>query len=311
MFLKTVRMNALAVLLSGVVGGGVGCSSDDSAPVTTGGSAGSGGSAGTAGTAADGSAGTANGGSTGTGSGGAAGSGGSAGTATGGSAGTVTGGSAGTATGGAGGAAAADGGAESSTTGTGGAGGGRDGGNTAADASTDAQADLTDGQIAMVLTTANTGEIQEGQAELARGVVTEIRDFAQMMVADHTAANTRGAALFVAQGIMPAPSPVSTMLNADAMAQVMMLNTLTGTAVDRAYITGQVNAHQMVLTLIDTRLLPSAENAALRAELMTSRTAVAMHLDHARMLQADLSEGGLTVSDGGRDGAARDGAAGD
>jgi putative membrane protein len=315
MFAKTVRMNALAFLLSGVVAGGIGCSSDDTTD-TTGGSGGTGGSAtgggaGRDGSATGGAAGTAAGGAAGTAAGAAGTAAGAAGTAAG-AAGTAAGGAAGAAAGGAGGGTAdsgsdandaAMGRADADASGGGGAGGGgaTDAGrDSASDAPADALADLTDGQVAEVLRTANTGEIQEGDAELSRGVVTEIQDFAQQMVTDHTAANVRGAALFTANGITPAPSPISTMLNMNAMAQVTMLNSLTGIQVDRAYITGQVAAHQDVLTLIDTRLLPSADNAALRAELATSRAAVVMHLDHARMLQASLAEGGLTASDAGR-----------
>jgi hypothetical protein len=55
--------------------------------------------------------------------------------------------------------------------------------------------------------------------------------------------------------------------------------------------------HTDALMLLDQVLIPSAQSAALKAELTTMRAAVAMHLANARSLQA--TDGGSDSGGGG------------
>jgi putative membrane protein len=174
-----------------------------------------------------------------------------------------------------------------------------DGGGT----TTDANATLNDNQVAAVIVAANTGEIQEGQVAQAQGSNDAVKVFAGKMVTEHTAANTRATALFSGLGITPQENATSQKLTSDASAMVTSLKAMSGAALDKAYIDGQVAAHQMVLDLIDKTLLPGASRAELKTELNTMRTAVAAHLAEAKTIQASLSGGG----DGGTDGGGTDG----
>jgi putative membrane protein len=159
----------------------------------------------------------------------------------------------------------------------------------AVDAAPDAVAEvLNDNQIAAVAMAANTGEIEEGQFAEPRATNTAVRDFAMRMVTEHTASNMQLATVVQQQDLMPAPSATSQQLMTESANTIAMLQGLSGTAFDQAYIASQVTGHQQVLTLIDTTLIPQAQNAELRAFLETMRATVAAHLAAAEQIQATI-----------------------
>jgi putative membrane protein len=156
---------------------------------------------------------------------------------------------------------------------------------------------LSDNEIATVLFTTNTGEIQAGNLALMRAIATQARAFANMMITDHTAANLQLAGLFESPdagdaadgGLLDArvsadggfpidPSWLSQQLvqeNTLAMQQLMLV---TGRSFDLAYLSNQVAVHSEVLNLIDGILTPESQNPALKAQIAATRTVVAAHL---------------------------------
>ena len=62
----------------------------------------------------------------------------------------------------------------------------------------------------------------------------------------------------------------------------------SGTAFDRTYIDAQVREHTQVLSLLDDRLIPHAQNADLTKTLRAVRSKVAGHLEMAKDIQATL-----------------------
>jgi putative membrane protein len=150
-------------------------------------------------------------------------------------------------------------------------------------------AHMTDADIAGIVSTANQGEIDEGNAASSRATSAEVRAFAQMMVNDHTAALNAARDLFTRRGIAPNTSePTAATLAAGARQTVSNLGTYTGAAFDRTYMQSQVDTHQWLLNELDSTLIPSARNRELRELLTTQRGAVAMHLDRARQIMSGL-----------------------
>lgn len=176
---------------------------------------------------------------------------------------------------------------------TGGAGAGGNGG---------AAATLTDPQVAGVVLTANLGEVQEAQLAQSKSTNTAVLNFANMMITDHNAATTRLQQILDQQNIMTADSSQRQSLSSMANTTYNTLFTQTGATFDKSYAMSQVMAHQTVLNLFDQVLIPSAQNAALKAELQTERTAVANHLTMAQQLFSALSSD-AGVSDAGGDAA--------
>jgi putative membrane protein len=140
--------------------------------------------------------------------------------------------------------------------------------------------------IAAVMTVANMGEIEQAQAATPRLSTQAARDFAGMMIADHSTALQEAQALFSAENIIPRQSnPAAKMLRQQSDGIVASLNR-NGTA-DRQYMQSQVDVHQQLLTMIDTQLIPAARGDLL-ALLQKQRASVAAHLDHARQILTGL-----------------------
>jgi putative membrane protein len=201
-----------------------------------------------------------------------------------GSGGSNTGGTGGTGTGGGTGGSVGSGG-----TGTGGGAG--DAGTSSGDAGLDGGGDggirLTDSEAAGVMMEANSGEVMIGNLATTKAMNAQVMAFAQQMVTEHTMANNRLMMLLQSDaGITAASSSTRQMLAMMAQMTLTQLSGLTGAAFDSAYISSQVTMHQQVLTLLDQVLIPSAQNAALKTELMSARATVMMHLTAAQTLAA-------------------------
>jgi putative membrane protein len=143
---------------------------------------------------------------------------------------------------------------------------------------------MSDADIASIVTTANQGEIDQANAALAKASSSDVRDFAQMMVRDHTNALNATQSLISNQNITPTDNATSTALRSGSQQTISALNTYSGTNFDRTYMQAMVDAHQWLLNTMDSTLIPSAHSRALRDLLQTQRTTVAAHLDRARTI---------------------------
>jgi len=153
-----------------------------------------------------------------------------------------------------------------------------------------AQSGPTDPQIAGIVVTANTIDINAGKLAKARTKNKEVSKFAQQMITDHTAVNKQAGALAKKLHVKPAVSDTSKSLKAGAADNMKNLKGLKGAAFDKAYIDHEVAYHQAVLDAIDKVLIPNAKNAELKDLIVKVRPAIAAHLDHAKMVQADLGK---------------------
>jgi putative membrane protein len=164
---------------------------------------------------------------------------------------------------------------------------------------------LSEGEVAGVVSALNTGEIQQGTLASDRAASSAVRDYAQMMVTEHTAAEQRMTALLGQLGITPQSSTASQQVTNEA--NTMLQSLQSAADFDRAYVDSQVTMHTRGLQIVDDLLLPNATRPELRTELQTMRSSIAMHLDMARALQSSVgADGGTTDSgttDGGGDGA--------
>lgn len=147
---------------------------------------------------------------------------------------------------------------------------------------------MTDADIAAIVVTANTIDVQNGELALSKTSNPEVRNFAQRMVTDHNAVNQAAVALVTKLGVAPTENATSTGLKEGADQTRARLSALDGAAFDKAYIDNEVAYHQAVLDALDNTLIPSAQNADLRATLVSVRPAFVAHLEHAQQLQSSL-----------------------
>lgn len=144
---------------------------------------------------------------------------------------------------------------------------------------------LTDAQIEGILMAADTGEINAAKMAESKSKNAKVKDFARSMVKDHTDNDQKVASLSKKEKISADESDLSRMLKDNAAKEAATLKPLSGVDFDKTYIDAQVSDHETVLKTIDSSLMPNAKNAELKALLQKTRTAVAMHLEHAKSLQ--------------------------
>jgi putative membrane protein len=147
---------------------------------------------------------------------------------------------------------------------------------------------LTGPDIAGILTTASQGEIDAGQLASTKAVSPAVRDFANMMVRDHTGALSDARAVFDRSRLVPNASNATAMALQDLSKRTRRsLDQYAGSSFDRAYMQSQVDMHSWLLNQIDASLMPSARGD-LRTLLVNQRAAVATHLDRARTILNSL-----------------------
>jgi len=148
----------------------------------------------------------------------------------------------------------------------------------------------TDPQIAAIVVTANQVDIDAGNLAKKKAHSSDVKAFAERMVVDHTGVNKSATELVQRLHVTPEPNPTSESLQKGGDENLASLKKLSGAAFDKAYIDHEVNYHEAVLSAMDKTLIPSAQNAELKALLVKVRPAFVEHLDHAKHVQSELAK---------------------
>lgn len=147
---------------------------------------------------------------------------------------------------------------------------------------------ISDANIAAIVVTANTIDIQYAEMALAKSQNAEVRAFAEMVKKDHESVNETAGALVARLGVTPEMNSIAFDLRDDAEVKRLTLRDFEGAAFDSAYAANEVTYHTTVLGALDAALIPSAQNAELKALLVAVRPAIEAHLGHARELAAKV-----------------------
>ena len=153
-----------------------------------------------------------------------------------------------------------------------------------------AAAQVTDPQIASIVVTANQVDIDAGKLAKERSSTASVKEFAELMITDHTGVNKQAVELVTKLKVTPEDNPTSKSLKEGGDKNLANLKTLKGAAFDKAYIDHEVAYHQQVLDAVDKTLIPSATNADLKALLVKVRPAFVAHLEHAKKVQSSLGK---------------------
>lgn len=148
----------------------------------------------------------------------------------------------------------------------------------------------TDPEIAHIVVTANTIDINAGKIAKDKAAKTDVKDFAQLMITDHSAVSKQATDLAKKLGVTPMDNDTSKSLMTGAQKNMKKLRELKGNAFDKQYVDQEVAFHQSVLDTIDKTLLPNAQNAELKALITKVRPAIASHLEHAKHMQETLKK---------------------
>jgi putative membrane protein len=149
----------------------------------------------------------------------------------------------------------------------------------------------TDAQIVHILNTANNIDIDDGKLAKRRTENAAVQTFAERMIGDHTALNTRTDDLTSRLDLTPEDNDTSKAMMTEHETYAATLKDLEGAAFDKAYVDHEVTFHASVLDQIDRVLLPNARNAELKTLIEGARPVIAAHLEHARQLQQQVTPG--------------------
>lgn len=151
---------------------------------------------------------------------------------------------------------------------------------------------LTDANVAAVLSVADSGEILPSQAAQQQAQNAQVKQYAQMMVTEHGMLEDSLRALTQRLGVTPAPNAMSQQMRAQADSAMQALQGQTGANFDRAYMQWMVTSHQATLTALDTQLIPAIQNAEMRTAVQQQvRPRVEQHLQQAQQIQSSLGGG--------------------
>lgn len=145
-----------------------------------------------------------------------------------------------------------------------------------------------DAQIAHIAYTAGELDIKAAQLALQKSTKKDVRAFAQDMVRDHKAVNDKALALVKKLKVTPQDNPTSQALVKQANEKRAQLSKLSSTAFDKAYVDNEVAYHKSVNDALRDTLIPSADNAELKALLQTGLKIFEGHQQHAEMLDKSL-----------------------
>src|SRR5262245_4762 len=146
----------------------------------------------------------------------------------------------------------------------------------------------TDPQIAMIVVTADNVDIAAGKLAAKKSSNPKVKEFAELMVRDHTSVNKQATDLAKKLNLTPEQSPASQRLKSDGENTLAKLRGLSGAEFDKAYIDNEIAYHEAVIKVLDDALIPNAKNADLKALLEAGKPIFVSHLDHAKEVQSSL-----------------------
>jgi len=128
-------------------------------------------------------------------------------------------------------------------------------------------------------------EIQSSQLALQMSQNAGVRNFANMLIADHTRLSQAMAAAAASAGLSP---PAPALLPPQQAALDQLRATAPGMAFDVAFQQAQIQAHQNALTLMQN-YAASGDVPALRTAASSAIPTIQMHLQQAQMLQVAVA----------------------
>lgn len=149
----------------------------------------------------------------------------------------------------------------------------------------------SDPQIVEIVQTANEIDIDVAKLALKKTHDSQVKEFANQMISDHTNLKKSVSNLAKKLGVTPGQSSTSRELRQQAADETKKLKSLQGKAFDKEYVTHEVAFHQAVIDAATKTLIPDAKNAELKSALEGAAPLLQGHLQHAKQLEQSLQSG--------------------
>src|SRR5262249_30182672 len=139
--------------------------------------------------------------------------------------------------------------------------------------------------IALKIDQGHLGELDLARLAKQRTANKDVKDYAEMLIKDHTKALNEISNLLKEQKATPsAPAPKP----GDAQAEISKLQTLSGAEFDREFMSAMVQNHQKTLSDLN-QSLTAVQNNDLKDYIKDLIPTVQKHLDRAQEVQKKLT----------------------
>ncbi len=156
-------------------------------------------------------------------------------------------------------------------------------------ATTQAQS-LDDASIAHIAYTADEIDIRYAHLALALSGNAKVREFAELMIRDHSSVNREALALAEKLKLAPKDNDTSQQLVKQSEGIVAELRALSGAAFDKRYAENELSYHQFVNKAVETQFVPSVKNAEFKNFLSQALKVFKAHETHAGEMVRALSQ---------------------
>lgn len=146
---------------------------------------------------------------------------------------------------------------------------------------------LDDATIVAIYDAANTADIETGELGAKLGSTKQVRDFGTMLATAHRGARQQGRDLAKKLGVTPTPPKGDTSAQ-DHAAVMKRLSALKGAAFDKAFLEHEVAYHKAVIAAVQNTLLPTIQNAELKALVVKVAPVFVAHQQAAEGLLAKM-----------------------
>jgi len=143
---------------------------------------------------------------------------------------------------------------------------------------------LSEAEIAHAAYTADDLDIAYAKIALEKSKTPAIREFAELMIKDHTAANDAALALVKKLGVTPKDNAFSKTLMKNGEAKKAELRGLSGPAFDKAYAQNELAYHQVVVKTVADEWIPTIKNAEFKKFMTDGNEIFKVHLSHAKQI---------------------------
>jgi putative membrane protein len=146
---------------------------------------------------------------------------------------------------------------------------------------------MSDAQIFGFSNMVDQAEVEAGELAQEKGSNGAVKEYARMMVSEHSAHMREAGELAQQAGTSPT-EPSNDQLKQQHEQLMSSLRAASGAAFDSLYMNGMVMEHQAALQRLNTAM-NATQSTELREFLNTTRAAVARHLERAQQVQGELA----------------------
>lgn len=140
---------------------------------------------------------------------------------------------------------------------------------------------LNDGQILQIVRTLNDAEIKQANEAMDESDSDAVKQVAEMIITDHEMSNEQMDELLDGD-LNLEDSPLNDTLMTQAETTHELLQDLSDTRYDCAYLQQQVTQHEMAIDTAETQLVPNATNADVAQFLTAMGPKLEHHLEMAQ-----------------------------